>query len=187
MFVSSPEALIRVIDGGTMLIALRQPHECRFCHRMASFMVNRLGATRCVDCDHEFQKDPRAIADLLATLKEEISAEAWAKDLKADIQDYAFLDPINPVNHGPRVPAIYGRGWKRGPPLPEPVVEEAEPEEEPEEDAVRTCKQCFSDYYLQGMEGHDLDDGFCSDYCEKEYDRQIGGEDEDLEDPDQEG
>lgn len=42
--------MLGVAEGGAAGIVLTQPAECA-CGRMTFFVVNRNGATRCLDCD----------------------------------------------------------------------------------------------------------------------------------------
>lgn len=39
--------------------------------------------------------------------------------------------------------------------------------------ALRTCRQCFEEYVTHPSAR--IDDGFCSDPCEQQYDREIAG------------
>jgi hypothetical protein len=38
--------------------------------------------------------------------------------------------------------------------------------------ALRTCRQCFEEYVVGPKSA---DDGFCSDPCERQYDRELAG------------
>ena len=39
--------------------------------------------------------------------------------------------------------------------------------------ALRTCRQCFEEYVSNPNAR--VDDGFCSDPCERQYDRELAG------------
>lgn len=45
-------------DGAGMII-LKEPRKCK-CGRMAAFLVNRDGKTRCVSCDSDYQQEKLA-------------------------------------------------------------------------------------------------------------------------------
>jgi len=50
---------IALLEGGTTLITLESPLKCG-CGQMAVTLVNRLGKTRCIDCDRAFIKRMKA-------------------------------------------------------------------------------------------------------------------------------
>jgi hypothetical protein len=48
--------------------------------------------------------------------------------------------------------------------------------DKPAEEEPLTCRGCYGDYYTQ-----EIDDGFCSDTCMKQFDKEYGGEAEEEE------
>lgn len=42
--------------NGYGAIFMTKPHQCRFCHAMHFWFINRHGATRCVSCDSDYQQ-----------------------------------------------------------------------------------------------------------------------------------
>lgn len=48
--------LIGISRDGTASIVLAEPIACPSCNRSVMFLVNRLGCTRCVECDGKEQR-----------------------------------------------------------------------------------------------------------------------------------
>ncbi len=55
MIYITDKGIFRLIEGGTLICVLKKAVECG-CGRMAMMVINRMGQTRCTECDHEFQK-----------------------------------------------------------------------------------------------------------------------------------
>lgn len=49
------QVAFHVRDGYTFMM-FERAQECRFCHVMRHFAINRAGQTRCVDCDRTLQE-----------------------------------------------------------------------------------------------------------------------------------
>jgi hypothetical protein len=99
VLITTAEGIFRLIDGGTMLGALAKPIKCG-CGRMAMFVVNRMGRTRCVECDHQFQTDPVMIG-LLEQVK--VHYKTSTEPESAQLVPYSASG------------ARYGSGWKKKP------------------------------------------------------------------------
>lgn len=55
MIVTTPEAIIALQKDASIVSVLKHPVAC-VCGRMAAFVVNRDGKTRCLVCDDLYQK-----------------------------------------------------------------------------------------------------------------------------------
>lgn len=99
---TTPEGIFRVTDGGTIHCALTRAVQCG-CGRMAMFVINRMGKTRCVDCDAKFQKDPESV-------KAYVEQELIRRQLAPAADHVEATAPTKPALVGAR----FGKGWKRG-------------------------------------------------------------------------
>jgi hypothetical protein len=113
---SNRDGIYNIVDGGTTYAMLAKPFVCG-CQRMAYFIINRLGSTRCVECDAEFKKKIEAgelgpqikalIADPPESTVIELQLAAEAREAQAALDAYHGSTGSPSKITGRR----YGSGW----------------------------------------------------------------------------